>query len=141
MQGYDGFGNRYRMARRWLSAQVIVVLLAIVAASMQCAARCATTSCHSVASSPHSGKNSHLPPCHRHSQSKQDATTEPCNYLFLVNSRTSPVFQVEHLSDHFVVDSLAVSAIVFFQLAEQIAVSSASPPKPQQLSSFFVLRI
>ena len=133
--------NRYRMARRWLSAQIIVILLAIVAAGMQCAARCATTSCHSLASSPHSGKNSHLPLCHRHSQSNQDAPTEACNYLFLVDSRTSPLFQVEHLSDHFAIDSLAGSAIVFLQLAEQVAVSSASPPKLQQLSSFSVLRI
>ncbi len=71
--------------------QICLVLLALVTASMQCVARCATVPCHSAETS----SSSHLPPCHRQAPSKQHIPTEACQSLFLVDGKASPVFHFD----------------------------------------------
>jgi hypothetical protein len=127
-------GIKVNLVRRWLSAQVIVTLLAIVAASVQCATRCATTPCHSA-------QAAQVPPCHSHSQSKQSAPTERCQYVSLSDGKASPVFNLQHLSHDIDTERLPDLAPDAFQQPARSVVFRAAPPGSPQLLLSSILRI
>ena len=129
-----------RFAQRWLSLQVTAVLLAIVAAGVQCAAQCATAPCHFVASNAYK-TGDHLPPCHRHAPPKQHAPAEPCRYLALSDAKISPVFDTQHLSGDSVAGFLIGFTPLTFQQTKPAIIFSITPPLSPHPPSFSVLRI
>ncbi len=132
---------RTRIARRWLPVQVVVALLAIVAAGMQCDARCVAVPCHSIQDGSGFSKAADLPPCHRHSQPKQRTSPESCRHSFLLHGQTSSVFPVQQSSDDVSMAVFASVPLVVSEQTEQAAIFSKPPPVPPHLVSFSILRV
>jgi hypothetical protein len=118
--------------------QILIVLLAITMASVQCVARCAAMPCHAEADVHPS---SHLPPCHRHAPPTPHAPVEACQYLLLSSGKASPVFDLQLLSCDIVVAVPIHSAPGLFRQTEQALTEMAGPPGSAQLPLLSVLRI
>ncbi len=68
---------------KWLPVQLIL-MLSLVAANLQCLARCIGQPCHVSTAVSNAANEPKMPPCHRGQQQRDEVPQQPCKYSVLV---------------------------------------------------------
>lgn len=119
----------------------LVLVLSLLAANMQCLARCVTVPCHRMAVSESQAKESKLPPCHRGSSEKK-VPEQPCRYSILVADAVRIIDFVQPLVSADTAVAVALGGEMWVPDNTRVVFESPTAPLPPpalQLST--VLRL
>src|SRR5947209_7045847 len=115
--------------------QVVFVVLALVAASCQCAMACTLQPCqeNQTASQP---ANERLPPCHQHHQSKHSKSSHECLHAsFVLLDHRLPAPTTPELLQAAILPSPSAPSMAFIASQRELQPETASPPSRQLVSS------
>jgi len=133
-------------AQRYLTALPVqlVLILSLLAANMQCLARCTGQPCENSVKAQGATDESKVPPCHRGKQEKKDTPQAPCKYSVLVADtvRGTDVISVSHLNyTNDALPSSLVLANLSLQAERFVRYDGAPALLPPELTFSTVLRL